>query len=186
MFKRLGCLLAFLLLSALFVSPALAYTVYVTNQGENTISIIDGKAKKVLRTVKVSQGKPHNAILSKGNKWLYVANVGSGSVSIFDPHTEAEVTVIPADKGTHGVTLSPDERQLWTANVQADTVSVIDLASQKVIRTIKVGSKPMLVTFTPDGKKAYVSNGGSGDVSVIDMTTMQVVKTIFAGKDAMG
>ena len=83
----LGVGLAVLLLS----SPASAYTVYVTNQGENTISIIDGKTKKVVETVKTSQMQPHNAVLSKDGKKLYVANVKSGSISIFDTVARKEV-----------------------------------------------------------------------------------------------
>ena len=63
--RRISWVLGVGLAALLMSSPAFAYTVYVTNQGENSISIIDGKAKKVLETVKISQVRPHNAVLSK-------------------------------------------------------------------------------------------------------------------------
>src|SRR3989304_10229214 len=147
-------------------SPALAYTVYVTNQAEGTISIIDGKTRKVLDTVKISQRTPHNAVLSPDGKWLYTANVGGGSVSLFDTAARKEVAVIATGKGCHGITLSPDGQTVWTANVQEEPVSVVDLGVRIVTKTIKVGSRPMLVAFSKDGKKAYVSNGGAGGVSL--------------------
>src|SRR3990167_6421204 len=102
-----------LLISALFVTPALAYTVYITNHGESSISIIDGTTKKVLDTVKISQANPHLADLSKDGKWLYTSNVGSASVSVLDTAARKEVAVIPTGKGTHGVTLSFDGGYLW-------------------------------------------------------------------------
>lgn len=95
-------------------SPALAYTVYITNHGDDSISIIDGQTKQVLDTVKLSQTNPHLAVLSPDGKYLYTANVGSASVSIFDTAQKKEVGVIPTDKGCHGVTLAPDGKTLWT------------------------------------------------------------------------
>jgi YVTN family beta-propeller protein len=64
---RIGLVALSILLAA---APAMAYTVYITNQGEDTITIIDGQSKKVLDTVKISQGRPHNAILSPDGKYL--------------------------------------------------------------------------------------------------------------------
>ena len=49
--------------------PPSAYTVYVTNEKDNTVSIIDSEKLEVVKTIKVGQ-RPRGIILSKDGKWL--------------------------------------------------------------------------------------------------------------------
>ena len=49
-------------------SIACAYTVYITNEKDNTVSIIDSVKLEVIKTVKVGQ-RPRGVILSKDAKW---------------------------------------------------------------------------------------------------------------------
>ena len=51
-----GVLMAPLLAALLLTpAPALAYTVYITNEKDNTVSVIDSVKLEVTRTVKVGQ-----------------------------------------------------------------------------------------------------------------------------------
>ena len=61
------------LLAAWLLTPtaAAAYTVYVTNEKDNTVSIIDSTKLEVVKTVKVGQ-RPRGIILSKDGKWLLI------------------------------------------------------------------------------------------------------------------
>ena len=51
--------------SLLFARPATAYTVFVSNEKDNTVSIIDSEKLEVVRTVKVGQ-RPRGITLIKG------------------------------------------------------------------------------------------------------------------------
>ena len=53
------------------VSPLKAYTVYVTNEKDNTVSIIDSSKLEVVKTIKVGQ-RPRGITLSKDQKWLLI------------------------------------------------------------------------------------------------------------------
>ncbi|MFL5055131.1 MAG: beta-propeller fold lactonase family protein, partial [Microvirga sp.] len=68
---RRAAMLAVLLGPAWFSGPALAYTVYVSNEKDDTITVIDSKSLQVTRTVKVGR-RPRGVILSKDGKFLYV------------------------------------------------------------------------------------------------------------------
>ena len=63
-FPRLACCAA--LLAAL---PALADTVYVSNEKDNTLSVIDSASMKVLKTVPVGK-RPRGITLSKDGTQL--------------------------------------------------------------------------------------------------------------------
>lgn len=52
-------------------------TIFVGNQGDNTLSVIDAATRTVKATISLSGKKPHNLALSKDGRHLYVANVGS-------------------------------------------------------------------------------------------------------------
>ena len=111
--KLAGMIFAVSTLWLAILSPAAhPATLYVTNQGDNTISVINTASRKVVKTVRVNGVKPHNGAISKDGATLYVANVGTGTVSVFDTKTMAEVATLPAGKGCHGVTLSPGGGEL--------------------------------------------------------------------------
>src|SRR5262245_4321473 len=69
------------------------------------------------------------AALPLGTVWaaeLWVTNMKSANVQVFDPTTLKLVATIPADKGAHNVTFSPDEQLAFIANVGANNVTIID------------------------------------------------------------
>ena len=89
---------------------ALSATIYVGNQGSNSISVIDSLTRQVTKTVPLSTDKPHDLTLSADGHSLYVANVGSSNVLVLDLKSWEEVVAIPAGKKAHGITPTPDGR----------------------------------------------------------------------------
>lgn len=68
---QVSLLAAQVLATWLLTTAASAYTVYVTNEKDNTVSIIDSTKLEVIKTVKVGQ-RPRGVILSKDAKWLLI------------------------------------------------------------------------------------------------------------------
>jgi len=77
------------LLAAWLLSPtaAAAYTVYVTNEKDNTVSIIDSTKLEVVKTVKVGQ-RPRGIILSKDGKWLLICASDDNNIQVFTDQAE--------------------------------------------------------------------------------------------------
>jgi YVTN family beta-propeller protein len=61
--------------------------VYVTNTRSGTVSVIDTKKRKVLRTLAVGT-EPNGCALSPDGKKLFVANTSSDSVSVIDTQSD--------------------------------------------------------------------------------------------------
>ncbi|WP_196465553.1 serine/threonine-protein kinase [Streptomyces spinoverrucosus] len=134
---------------------------------------------------------PQGVAMSLDGRRGYVANLGSGSVSVIDTLTNrTEDHPIRVGKNPRDVAVSPDKRQVYVTNYGSDSVSVIDTLTNRVDRTIPVGSTPAGVTVSRDGRWVYVtlSRSGSvpGSVSVIDTTTNRVDRSIPVGKDPQG
>ena len=66
---------------------------YVTNMVSGTVSVIDAKKRKVLKTVAVGT-EPFGCALTPDGSRLYVANQSSNSVSVLDTHADAVVKTI--------------------------------------------------------------------------------------------
>jgi YVTN family beta-propeller protein len=185
--KRLAFALS---LACLFVPASVrAQNAYITNSGDNTVSVIDTASNTVVGSqIPVNFGPQGVAVTPDGSK-VYVTNAGSGTVSVIATATNTVVgSQIPVDFGPQGVAVTPDGSKVYVANEGSGTVSVIDTA------TNTVGGSPIIVTgipfgvaVTPDGSKVYVGNQGSNTVSVIDTATNTVVGSpITVGANPVG
>jgi len=123
---------------------------------------------------------PYDIAITPDGKYAYVANNGSGSVSVIDISANT-VTTVSVGSGPFGVAITPDGKYAYVTNYSSGSVSVIDISTNTVIATVTVGTGPSGVAITPDGKYAYVTNNGSKNVSVIDISTNTVTTTVTAG-----
>ena len=160
--------------------------VWVTCERSQAVVELDAGGGKVLRVWKTGQNVSHMVVPSKDEKKLYVANIGSGSVTVIDRSSDAAVS-IPTGAGAEGIDVSPTGREVWVTNRAAGTVSVIDVATDKVAATFASGGRfPIRVKFTPDGQQAWVSNAQSNSVSIFDAKTQQLLATMEVGAVPVG
>ncbi|MGH7430873.1 MAG: hypothetical protein ACREI5_03520, partial [Candidatus Methylomirabilales bacterium] len=64
-------------------SSTRSYEVWVTNQSENKVQILDGQSVKVIAEIPVAS-KPHNVTFSPDFKTAYIASVGSNDFTVID------------------------------------------------------------------------------------------------------
>jgi YVTN family beta-propeller protein len=167
--------------------PAAPARIYVSNQLDNTVSVIDGATHKIVATVRVGVS-PAQMAVSPDRRSVYVANTGSNTVSVLDTGSNTVAKTIPLPRRSRpiGVALSPSGRYLYTANGGANSVAVLDTRVGRVGTSVRVGTQPLGVAVAPDGKTVYSANSGSGDVSVIDARTDRVVRAIPTGRFPSG
>jgi YVTN family beta-propeller protein len=163
--------------------PAAPARIYVSNQLDNTVSVIDGDTRKIVATVRVGVS-PAQMAASRDRRSVYIANTGSNTVSVLDTDTNTVAKTIALPRGSKpiGVAVSPSGRYLYTADGGANRVSVINTRAGRVARSVRVGTQPLSVAVAPDGKTVYTANSGSGDVSVIDARAGRVVRAIPTGR----
>ncbi len=77
---------------------------------------------------------PLSAALDRFRQLLYVANYGSGAVSVIDLTTGAARAHIPVGSGPIGVALNPDNSLLYVHNMLDGTVSTVNTSTFDVVR----------------------------------------------------
>src|ERR1700686_5517093 len=80
---------------------------YVSNEGESTLDVVDTKSLKVTKTIPLS-GHPNNIAISKDGKRVYVSIARApGSVDVIDTASLEDVKSIPMKGSVHNTYVTP-------------------------------------------------------------------------------
>jgi YVTN family beta-propeller protein len=150
--------------------------VVVTVEESRAVIIVEVGSGRIDRSIPTGQEISHMLAVTPDGRRAFVANIGSGSVSVLDLAAGAHLIDIPTGAGAEGIDITPDGSQVWVTNRAADTVTVIDASSLRIVREFglaKAGdpeSKPFPIRArcTPDGRHVLVSNANAADVAVFD------------------
>src|SRR3954452_3382460 len=108
----MGCRLLPALL-VLAVSPSLhAETVYVSNEKDNSISIVDGQSLEVVKTIPVGQ-RPRGILLSADRKELLICASDDDTVQVLDLGSQQIVRTLPSGPDPEQFTLSSQGDRLY-------------------------------------------------------------------------
>jgi len=140
-----------------------------------------------LKTLAVGREPVGLAINSTTNR-IYVASLGTNTVTVIDGSNDTIITTIPVGNGPQNVAVDEGRNLIYVTNFNSNSVSVIDGATNTVTGTIPVGTLPfgVAVNHSSGGYNVFVSNSGDNTVSVIDGMTEQVVATIPVGLGPLG
>lgn len=156
---------------------------YVTNGGDNTVTVINVKYLRVDRTIQVGHN-PDGIAVSPTRNQVYVVNAGNkghnGSVSVINAETNRVTATIPVQRKPLFIDVDPTGHRAYVPNGGSNSVSVIDLDKRKQIAVVGVGEAPTVARLAPDGNALIVTNRKSGSVSVIDPHTLKV-RSVWPG-----
>ncbi len=168
---------------ALTRDGALAYT---SNVHVGTVSVIDVKAKRVLKVIPVSSYAQRIA-LSVDDRWVFTADQTQPRLAVIDTKTHAVGKWVTLPGMAYGTAPTPDGRSLLITVIGGvNKVAVLDLKTMELSRTIDVPAAPQEIVVAPDGRTAYVSCDSSRKVAAIDTATWTVARLIDAGAAADG
>ena len=126
---------------------------------------------------------------------VFIANLGSGTVSVLDDQTGAllHTTTVGKAAPTGWVTalvgkappalgVDTTTKRVFVANLAANTVSVLDDDTGALLHTTAVGTAPSDVEVDAANGHVFIANTGSDTVSVLDDKTGRVLRVIPVGK----
>ena len=150
----------------------------VTAEGNRALLEVDVSKREVVNAYATDAEVSHMVDVALGGQRAFVANIGSGSVSVIDVDKGTLIRNLDTGAGAEGITSTVDGKEIWVTNRSADTVSVIDADSLKILKQIPCASFPIRAKATPDGKYVLVSCARSADIAVLDVATRTEVRRI--------
>ena len=122
---------------------------YVGNFKDNTLSVIDTTAKRVLSTIPMPPG-PHGLVITPNGRWVYVSSDGASTVSVIDTATDKVVENIEVGKNPHGLAVTPDGSLVLVAVYDTNSVAFVDSATRRVVGSVAIG-RPHNIAMHPNG-----------------------------------
>jgi YVTN family beta-propeller protein len=162
--------------------------VLVTNNEDDTVSVIDAVTYEAVKTIQTGKG-PHGFRITADSKFAYIANMGEDTVSAINLETFEEERITTGNTPvTTGMT--NDGKTLAVTLFSENSLAIVDLETEQAVK-VEVGAGPAQVYIGPDDKYAYVANQGteespSNSMSIVDLETKAVVDEIKTGNGAHG
>ena len=85
---------------------------YITNQGDNSVSVINTNTNKVIQTIAVGH-RPAGVAVSNNGKRVYVTNPESKDISVIDTKTLKNIKTIKMGGGPLAILVSPDDQSVY-------------------------------------------------------------------------
>ncbi len=152
--------------------------VVITIEANKSIAVVDVKNEKIVNEIKTDQEISHMLAISPDKSKCFVANIGSGSVSVIDLKEMKLIKTIQTGKGSEGIDITPNGHEVWVTNRAEDSVAVIDVKTLDVKIKFKVDGFPIRVKFSKDGKIAVISCARSGEVTIVDAISKNILRRV--------
>lgn len=188
-------------LSAAVPRTTRAAHVYVSNEDEDTVTVIDANKGTVVDSIVVGK-RPRGVKVDPRGRQLYVAVSGlpkcppttpdeecaklardrnADGVAVVDLRTRKLLRVLPAGSDPEQFDVTRDGHKVFVSNEDSARVSVLEVASGRVAGTITVGREPEGVRIAPDGRWVLVTSETDSAVSIIDARTHTLVRSVPVG-----
>jgi YVTN family beta-propeller protein len=116
--------------------------VWIHNDGDGTVHVIDSKKDEVVSVLKgLGTGAGRMAVSADG-RWAASTHGGSEDVAIIDAATKKVAATVKIGRGPGFPIFSPDGAKLYVMNSGAGDVCVIDTKTMQIAARYKVGVNP--------------------------------------------
>ena len=175
--------------------------IYVSEEAQKTLDVVDGKTLEVIKRIPLSGGVPNLIGLTPDGRWIYVALRSSwddlsnfpqikardnGGVDVIDTSTLQLVKTIPIKGGIHDLNVTPDGKYVVagvTRDIALNMMHVIDTRTNEVAWSLpmKPSPSPMAISANPDGSTKWILAQVGGEFNgfaVVDFATREEIKRI--------
>ncbi|HEY3202529.1 MAG TPA: bifunctional YncE family protein/alkaline phosphatase family protein [Thermoanaerobaculia bacterium] len=149
---------------------------YAVNPLAQTVSSVDLKDRRVVRTVELT-AEPYTCLLAPNGKTLFVSLWGGARVLLFDAETLEKQGEVAVGEHPNAMAVSPDGGRLFVACANTNAVWEVDLTAMAPKEQISValypaapyGSTPNALALSRDGRTLLVANADNNSVAVVDV-----------------
>lgn len=178
---RGAALMAAMLCAGMAAAPPLrAETVFVSDEQENVLHVIDGVSLKETGRIPVG-ARPRGLALSPDGRRLYIAEGNDARIDVLDLATRRLVDQLPSGPDPERLAVSADGARIYVANEDGATVSFIDVAAHKIVGTVTVGAEPEGIAVSPDGGLVVCTSESASLAHFIDAHTGRLIDSLIVG-----
>lgn len=167
--------------------------IYICNQGEATVSVLDVQSNSVIETIDLQEfgfsknAKPHHAIADADGSHWYVTLIGENKVLKFNRDNEL---VEQAEMEVPGLmAMHPTEEQLFVGRSMSavnppQSFGMVNREGMKVEEEVDLFfSRPHAIATSPDGKFTYIASLSANQILARNNETGETELTMLDGNN---
>ncbi|HZN06905.1 MAG TPA: YncE family protein [Pyrinomonadaceae bacterium] len=154
---------------------------YVWVANDAGVTVIDAATLKVAATIATGAGQ-HDLVVSNDNRFAFVSNRESGTVSVIDIRQLAKVKDVTVGAGPVSLSLSELSKALYVASETDGTVTVVEEQNHQVLARMKTKPGARSVRFAPGGRYGFVLNTKQSLVNIFDAASNRMLHEVNVGK----
>src|SRR5205807_10407775 len=159
--------------------------VYVPNSKDGTVTVIDARTYRVLRTFPTG-ALPQHVVPAYDLTTLWVANNLGGTLTPIDPTTGQEGASVPVDD-PYNLYFTPDGRFAIVVAERRRRLDFRDAHTLALVASLPVQCRGVdHMEFTADGRSAVATCEFSGQLLKLDLATRQIVGYLLLDPDGLG
>jgi len=153
----------------------------VTTEGSQSLAIVEPEGR--LTSVSTGQDGSH-MVAPLGEEKAFVANIGSGTVSIIDLAANRKLGDITVGGKPEGIAVAG--KKIFVGDLDAPRVTVFDAGTSEKLAELTLDGNAIRLVASPDGKTVATSNVSTGSVTLIDVATHSVLRSfpVSGGSEA--
>ncbi|MGZ5041481.1 MAG: cytochrome D1 domain-containing protein [Usitatibacter sp.] len=163
---------------------------YVSNFGDNTISVIDTGSLQTLATLN-APANPFALITNPSGTRVYVMHITNAAgaksqVSVLDTFSNQVIATIPLAGDPQFLAVNPQGTRLYAAIGSTGSVSVIDTSNNAKLLDFLTGTNsfPAGVAVSPDGSRVLVVDARLSQLNTFDASNFALVASAPVGASA--
>jgi len=157
---------------------------YITNQGDNTVSVIDLNALEKIDTINVGIA-PLGITVLQNKKLVFIGNVGTDDISVIDATSDKLIKTISLGTAPLSLSSNSNETEVYVTDWFQNNVLTISVKQMKVINSLKVGKTPSGITFNKKHQYQVITNRDENTVEIYNKN-YKLVKKIETGSHPFG
>jgi PelA/Pel-15E family pectate lyase len=158
---------------------------YVTTDMPAALLVIDADQRSVVARYPLDQKLPHMVTVTADERRAFVANAGSGTVSVVPidtPPATAKLQAIAIGGTPMGLALTEDGKWLYASNRDGNQILRIDPRTLRIDSRIAVAGEPSRVVLASGGRLLVASLIAGNAVVGIDTATSREIARLPVGR----
>ncbi len=160
-----------------------AKKVYISNAGNNTVSVIDTSKNEIVNTFRTGVWPSGMAIDPSSNRLYVVSSSDADStITVIDLASNSEVGKIKVGTGPMSIAVDSASQTAYVANTEhmvdgknlSHTISIVDLKTNKETGQVDVGVGPFDIKIVKD--KIFTSNSGEAQIAAVSIKDRKLIK----------
>ena len=142
---------------------------YVSNGRDRTISVVDLKGPRVVRTLRSESFDSLNGLaMTPDGRHLILTSEGSRRFFLVDASRDVVLRSLTTTQArAHMVVVPGNGTRAFAANVGSDSVTILKIPELRIVKNVPVGDGPEGIAVTPNGRWVLVALQGVEQVAIL-------------------